>query len=150
MRSPQVPRSYPAEQDRKFAKKSWAPGYLTTRPGARAKAFLYPGTYDPAVLTHEERLKDTLASAELRQISGGGKTTSRPPASLPALYALGRHDTIVCGRTSDCGKDPNARSTEFIVPDSGHSINVSKGARLFYEHTFTWLESKGIGVSQPG
>ncbi|WP_410661258.1 alpha/beta hydrolase [Amycolatopsis sp. lyj-112] len=123
---------YPAELDPKFAGKPWARGYLTTRPGARAQAFHYPGTYDPAIMPVEEALKDTLASAELRSV--GPDAAKRSAPKVPTAYVLGEHDTLVCGN-GDCGADK-------IVRGSGHSINTSLAAQSFYRWTFTWLASK--------
>ncbi|MFD6067798.1 alpha/beta hydrolase [Amycolatopsis lurida] len=123
---------HPAELDPKFAGKPWARGYFTTRPGTRAQTFHHPGTYDPAIIPVEEALKDTLASAELRSVGPGAAKRSAP--TVPTAYVLGEHDTLVCGN-GDCGADE-------IVRDSGHSINTSLAAPVFYRWTFTWLARK--------
>jgi pimeloyl-ACP methyl ester carboxylesterase len=146
---------YPAEQDPKFAAQSWAPGYLTTRPGTRTKAFLYEGTYDPAILPVEETLKDTLTIAELRTVRpptdrepDEADTTVNSTASVPTAYALGRHDIIAC-ETADCATDPAGSGADHIAADSGHSINTSIGAPRFYRWTFGWLARNGIRPHQP-
>lgn len=141
---------YPAAQDPKFAAQPWAPGYLTTRPGTRAKAFLYEGTYDPDILPVEETRKDTLTIAELQsvrppedqetEVTGA---TADSTAGVPTAYALGRHDTIAC-ETADCATDPAGSGADHIAVDSGHSINTSLGAPRFYRWTFDWLAHNGI------
>ncbi len=137
---------YPAEQDPKFADRGWPAGYLTTRPDTRAAIFLHEGTYDPAILALEESLKDTLTVAELSTVrSGPGSSAPAPVVEVPVLYVLGRYDAIACGAAGgDCTAGPAAQDAGYIVPDSGHSINVSTGAPRFYERTFTWLAEHGI------
>lgn len=137
---------YPAEQDPKFAEKGLPAGYLTTQPDTRAGIFLHEGTYDPAVLAYEESLKDTLAMAEIRAVrSGSNGAEPERNLDVPVLYVLGRHDAIACAAAAgDCEIAPSARGADYIVPDSGHSINVSNGAPLFYERTFRWLAELGI------
>lgn len=130
---------YPAEQDPKFAGRDWAPGYLTTRPGTRAEAFLFPGTHDPAMPRIEEAVKDTLSVAELRSVN-----QVRAATTVPTLYVLGRHDLIACAGTADCRTDPNGAGVDYVVPDSGHSINVSRGAPRFYARTLRWLSEQGL------
>ncbi|WP_437874634.1 alpha/beta hydrolase [Sorangium sp. So ce513] len=146
---------YPAEEDPKFAERGWPTGYLTTRPDTRAAIFLHEGTYDPAIAGLEESLKDTLTVAELSTVRPGPDDGAAPapdegaaPAPdirAPVLYALGRHDAIACGASGgDCAAGPAAQEAGILVADSGHSINVSRGAPLFYERTFTWLAEHGI------
>lgn len=137
---------YPAEQDPKFADKGWPVGYLTTRPDTRAAIFLHEGTYDPEIVGLEESLKDTLTVAELSAVrSGPDVEAPAPDLRAPVFYALGRHDAIACGASGgDCSAAPAAQEADYIVPASGHSINVSTGAPLFYERTFTWLAERGI------
>ncbi|WP_437964192.1 alpha/beta hydrolase [Sorangium sp. So ce260] len=137
---------YPAEQDPKFAGEAWPSGYLTTRPDTRAAIFLHEGTYEPAIVALEESLKDTLTVAELSAVrSGPDSSAPAPDVEAPVLHVLGRHDAIACGAAGgDCAAGPAAEDADYIVPDSGHSINVSKGAPLFYERTFAWLAERGI------
>jgi len=153
---------HPATQDPKFAGAPWAKGYFTTRPGTRPEIFLAKGTYEKAMATYEESLKDTLTAAELRAVRGGpddegdpGERAepARPTAEstaesaapkVPTLYALGRTDLIACARTRDCAAIPGLRDAAYLVPRSGHSINLSKGAPDFYRHTISWLAGQGI------
>lgn len=137
---------YPAEQDPKFAGEGWPAGYLTTRPETRPAIFLHEGTYDPAIAALEESLKDTLTVAELSAVrSGPASAAPAPDVEAPVLHVLGRYDAIACGAAGgDCAAAPAAQDAAYIVPDSGHSINVSTGAPLFYERTFTWLAERGI------
>lgn len=146
---------YPADLDSRFQGKI-PPGYLTTLPGNRADTFVRPGDYDPGIEPVEEQLKDTLSPTELT-----GITTDSYDASItrgieaPVLYALGQHDLIWCPTTEDCNTDPQfaaegsfygpeAEYTSYVVPDSSHSVNVTKSAPQFYQETFRWLDDKGL------
>jgi Lysophospholipase len=152
---------HPATQDPKFADASWAKGYYTTRPGTRPAIFLAEGTYEQPVAGYEESLKDTLTAAELRAVRGGPddeddpgergerggsrrEATESAAPRVPTLYALGRKDLIACARTRDCAAIPGMRDAAYLVPRSGHSINVSKGAPDFFRHTISWLAGQGI------
>jgi pimeloyl-ACP methyl ester carboxylesterase len=126
------PPFYPAEQDPKFASRGWPTGYLTTMPNTRTEMFHYPGTYTPAVQYLEEAWKDTVPEPELLAIG-----TPPTPVNVPTLSVLGAHDMFYCEETC-----PPVDAT---IPNAGHSINVSKDAPTFYELTFDWLASRGVG-----
>lgn len=108
-------------------------------PGTRAETFLYPGTYSPAVPYLEEARKDTVPEPELLAIG-----TPPAPADVPTLSALGRHDLFYCAETADCTTAPAGQRVDAIIPDTGHSINMSNGAPRFYALTFDWLTAHGI------
>lgn len=126
------PPFYPAEQDPKFADRGWPTGYLTTMPGSRVETFLYPGTYAPAVPHLEEAWKDTVPEPELLAL--GTPPTAVP---VPTLSVLGRHDMFYCTETCP--------PVDAVIPNAGHSINMSKGAKAFYALTFDWLATQGVG-----
>ncbi len=146
---------YPAALDPKFAGKLPV-GYLTTVPGNRAKTFVEPGAYDPAIAPIEERLKDTVSPTELTGITADSYNPEITRGiEAPVLYALGQYDLIWCPTTKDCNSDPQARDeanyygpkakyTQYIVQTSGHSINVTKAAPDFYGKTLRWLAEHGI------
>jgi pimeloyl-ACP methyl ester carboxylesterase len=125
------PPFYPAEQDPKFADRGWPTGYLTTMPGTRAETFLYPGTYAPTVPYLEETWKDTVPEPELLAIG-----TPPTPVNVPTLSALGRHDSFYCAETCP--------PVDAVIPNAGHSINMSRGAPAFYTLTFDWLTAQSI------
>jgi pimeloyl-ACP methyl ester carboxylesterase len=134
-RTAAFPPFYPAEQDPEFAGRGWPAGYLTTMPGTRVETFLYPGTYGPAIPRIEETtLKDTVPEPELMAIG-----TPPAPTGVPTLSVLGRHDMFYCAETADCQTAPAGQRVDAIIPDAGHSINVSRGASAFYALTFDWL-----------
>ena len=134
-RATAFPPFHPAEQDPKFAGRGWPAGYLTTMPDTRVDTFLYPGTYGPAVPRLEETvLKDTVPELELAAIG-----TPPTPVDVPTLSVLGQHDMFYCWETADCTTAPAGQRVDAVIPNAGHSINVSKGAPVFYALTFDWL-----------
>jgi pimeloyl-ACP methyl ester carboxylesterase len=135
---------WPVEQDPGFAGRDWPPGYLTTRPGSRPALFLHEGDHDPAIAEQEEARKDTVSAAELAGVGGEGGPAPGP-TDAPVLHVLGRYDALICRATRDCRSDPAAAQTPDIVERSGHSLNLGHGAGEFYELTFSWLASHGIG-----
>ncbi len=136
------PTFHPAEQDPQFADAGLPPGYLTSIPGTRAGMFLDGGEYDPAIVPYEEKLKDTVAMAELRAVQGPPER--RAATTVPTLYVLGRFDLIACGDTGDCRTDPAASTTDRIIDGAGHSLNTGTHAGTFYRATFSWLARLGI------
>ncbi len=71
--------------------------------------------------------------------------TPPEPVDVPTLSVLGRHDLFYCGETEDCTTAPAGQLVDAVVPDAGHSVNLSDGARAFYALTFRWLAANGIG-----
>lgn len=146
---------YPADLDPKFSGKI-PPGYMTTVPGNRATTFISPGKFDPAVVAPEESLKDTLSPTELSGITKDSYDHSiTENITVPVFWSLGQHDLIWCPTTGDCNTDPQPAAehtfyapgvsyTQYIVPGSGHSINVTTAAPAFYQATFAWLRKIGI------
>ncbi|QFU88593.1 Alpha/beta hydrolase family protein [Amycolatopsis sp. YIM 10] len=112
---------HPAGEEPRFA--HLPSGYLTTLPGTRVETFHFPGTYGPAVPHLEEGpLKDTVPEPELFALG-----TPPVPADVPTLSVVGAHD----------GFYPDGPGV--VIPDAGHSINLSRGAPRFYAMTFDWL-----------
>jgi pimeloyl-ACP methyl ester carboxylesterase len=139
----------PAVKDPRFAGLPWAKGYFTTLPGSRTQVFHYPGTYESAIARGEESAKDTLSSGELCSLrpcadAAADDQDRRSRVDVPVLHVLGRHDMLFCRTTKDCATDPGAGEVKHLIPNAGHSINLSKGAPQFYRLTLSWLAGHGI------
>jgi pimeloyl-ACP methyl ester carboxylesterase len=147
---------YPAELDPKFAGHI-PPGYLTTIPGQRAGAFVEPGLIEPGMVAVEETtLKDTLSPNELTTLfEESYNPTLTRKITVPVLFAQGEFDELWCLRTKNCRTDPTSAAeasyyspgvsfTHIIIPQAGHSINVSITAPAFYAQTFAWLAVHGL------
>jgi pimeloyl-ACP methyl ester carboxylesterase len=147
---------YPAEFDPKFAG-TIPPGYLTTLPGSRAGVFVEPGLIEPGMIALEETtLKDTLSLSELiALLEESYNPTLTRKIKVPVLFAQGEFDEIWCLRTKNCNTDPTSAAessfyspgvsfTRIIIPQAGHSINVSITADVFYAQSFAWLAVHGL------
>lgn len=45
----------------------------------------------------------------------------------------------------------DAQYSSYVVPDSGHSVNVTESAPRFFEETFRWLHARGLAPDEgPG
>jgi len=150
---PSLTDFYPASLDPKFFTRLSTLGYLTTRPGQRAHAFIGAGTIEPGMNAVEEStMKDTFSPVELVSLILDTSSSSKLTFGIraPVLYAQGQYDAIWCGGTGDCNTDPQAakESTYYspgvsfsrvVVPHAGHSVSSSITARQFYDASFSWL-----------
>lgn len=138
---PGGPPFIPATEDPRFAKAAWADGYMTTAPGRRLMLFHAPGTIDEDVPALEETLRDTIAGAELRSVLSG--QTDRPDFDGPSVHFLGQYDAIACAG-QDCSTRFAGTDWHVIIPDAGHSLNLSRAAPVFFAATFDWLAARGL------
>ncbi len=114
---------------------------MTTVPNLRPMIFHAPGTIEAPLAALEEELRDTIANAELRAVMSGG--TDRPAFSGPSVYYLGQFDRIAC-EGQDCAERFAGTDWHIIVPNAGHSLNLSRAAPAFFEATFDWLDANGL------
>jgi pimeloyl-ACP methyl ester carboxylesterase len=151
-----VARSYSAVLDPAFAGRRIDAGYLTTRPGTRA--FLYQaGTYDPAVLAEDERLKQTYTAGELATFVRP-LVLDRPIERItgPVLLVLGEHDVFFCGPLGgvDCSTSdrvlrsqaPHWKSASslqaYVQQGAGHDIGLSYNNTAGFAAEDTWLAAE--------
>jgi pimeloyl-ACP methyl ester carboxylesterase len=150
-----------ASGDPQFANLRLDPLYLTSEPGTRG-LFNYAPNTDPAVLGLDETsLKDVDNLIE-------GATTAAYPfdnvdrtLNIPVLDVTGDHDAIFCGlNTASCTSSqalasfersfygPRATVEAFLVPDTGHDINLERSAPLAYAQMINfsnWFIGHGSG-----
>ncbi|MFE2938587.1 alpha/beta fold hydrolase [Streptomyces sp. NPDC059255] len=150
-----------ANQDPRFAHLGLDDGYVTTKPGTRAKWFYYGPTMLPETLAADEAAAqpDAFALSEETQ----APETSQEPAAEgsdmlrkikdPVLVAVGEHDGVVCGGTgSDCSSSaalqaqeaaafrPSAHAQAVVIPASGHSINQQLTAPILFSKVQDWSD----------
>lgn len=145
---------YPASLDPLLAKQNLDPGYLTTMPGTRSRAFHRPAQPSAAVLAYEESAKAAFASTELAT-SVPVMTPYTVLIDAPVLAALGGRDELYCGVLvgTDCSSaeafrdqeapnfSPAARLRTYLLPGGyGHSFNFAPNAHLFHEEVARWLD----------
>jgi pimeloyl-ACP methyl ester carboxylesterase len=140
----------PAEQDAAFAGGGYDSGYLTTRPGTREKSFHSPATADPEVVAVDEATKDVFAATEYPD----GLTSTLPPMSTqitaPVLVVNGSDDVLcsrVCADTATLQAaeaphfSPAGRLRTFVLPGSGHSVNLARNTADYQAVVRDWMES---------
>jgi pimeloyl-ACP methyl ester carboxylesterase len=146
----------PAALDPLLSNRNYDPGYLTTRPGTRQRAFHRPAQPSAAVMAYEESTKDAFAATELADAAG--VATATPYSTLidvPVLVAIGGRDELYCGPLVglDCTSaatiyrdeapfySPAAKLRTFLLPGAyGHSFNFAPNADVFYRAVSQWAD----------
>jgi pimeloyl-ACP methyl ester carboxylesterase len=125
------------------------PGYLTTKPGARAKLFHAAGDVDPAVAAADEATKDASSATELPDavLVGMAAATSRS-IKIPVLEANGGHDAWAC-TAAQCGSAEALRAAEqpyfsgllstYVQPRAGHCLALAADGGQFSSFATNWL-----------
>ncbi|MEV0359456.1 alpha/beta fold hydrolase [Nocardia sp. NPDC050697] len=146
---------HPAAGDPAFVGRSYDDGYLTTRPGTRAAAFYGPDTTDPAVLAEDERTKEVFSLTEYPD----GLSSTLPPMSngidVPVMVVNGSLDRLSCGpgfvACTDTATllaseapffEPAARLRAFVLPGSGHSVNLATNTVAYQGAVVNWLDTE--------
>ena len=141
--------AYPAQLDPRFT--AVPPGYTTTVPGIRGAAFYGP-TADPAIIGHDEATKTVTAPLELvSALPALAETTS---IRVPVLSVVGALDAAFCPPITGCGSvlpDPidvegvawssAARLQTFVLPGSGHDINLHPNVGEWFDRAVDWLDT---------
>ncbi|MGW0178858.1 alpha/beta fold hydrolase [Nocardia sp. NPDC003345] len=140
----------PAEQDAAFTGRGYDTGYLTTRPGTRERSFHAPETSDPAVVAVDEATKDVFSAAEYPD----GLTSTLPPMSteitVPVLVVNGSADVLCSSACADTATlqaaetphfAPGARLRTFVLPGSGHSVNLARNTAEYQAAVRDWMDS---------
>ncbi|MFI5718615.1 alpha/beta hydrolase [Nocardia sp. NPDC051750] len=140
----------PADRDPAFAGRGYDTGYLTTRPGTREQSFHAPETADPQVVAVDEETKDVFAATEYPD----GLASTLPPMSTeitaPVLVVNGSADVLcseVCADTATLQAaeaphfSPAARLRTFVLPGSGHSVNLARNTGEYQAVVREWMDS---------
>ncbi|MFI5539241.1 alpha/beta hydrolase [Nocardia sp. NPDC051900] len=145
-----------AAEDPQFAGRGYDAGYLATRPGTRAADFFAPETADPEVLAVDEATKEVFSPTEYPD----GLTSTLPPMSnfinVPVLVVNGSRDRLSCGPAyAVCADAETLRATEapffgpaarlrtFVLPGSGHSVNLARNTAEYRAAVVDWVRSIG-------
>ncbi|MFE3224096.1 alpha/beta hydrolase [Nocardia sp. NPDC059228] len=144
---------YQAVDDPEFAGRGYDPGYLVTRPGTRAADF-YGVAPDPRVVAIDEAGKETFSLTEYPD----GLLSTLPGMSsfitAPVLIVDGSRDRMTCGpgfgtctdtATLDAAErpyfSPAAKLRTFVLPDSGHAINLAPNTADYRAVVLDWMKS---------
>lgn len=144
---------YQAVNDPVFAGRALDSGYLTTRPGTRAKDFFGPDA-DPRVVELDEKTKEVFSLTEYPD----GLTSTLPGMSglikAPVMIANGSLDRLSCGPAYSICRDaatllaaetpffaPAAKLHTFILPGSGHSVNLAPNTAAYQRAVVDWVNT---------
>lgn len=145
-----------AAEDPRFAGRGYDAGYLATRPGTRAASFFAPETADPEVLAVDEANTEVFSPTEYPD----GLTSTLPPMTnfidVPVLVVNGSLDRLSCGPAyAVCADAETLRATEapffgpaarlrtFVLPGSGHSVNLARNTAEYRAAVVDWVRSIG-------
>ncbi|MGV9677448.1 alpha/beta hydrolase [Nocardia sp. NPDC003482] len=143
-----------AVDDPQFAGRTTDPGYLVSRPGTRMHDFYDPADVDPAVLAQDERTKEQFSLSEYPD----GLTSTLPGMSsfitAPVLIVNGSRDRLSCGPNYSVCADsatlraqeapyfsPAARLQAFVLPGSGHAVNLARNTQDYQNAVIDWVRS---------
>lgn len=141
---------YPANQDPAFANSGLNDTYLTTRPESRAPFFFNAAHTDPSVITKDEQIKQTGTTGEAAGFDAASALT--PQINVPVLLAMGQNDALFCDNSVGLSCDnrsailareqshfsPAAHLQAYVLPGSGHDMNLEQGALQWYAAADLW------------
>jgi pimeloyl-ACP methyl ester carboxylesterase len=143
----------PAAADPLLGPTAPPPGYLTQRPGFRAKMLEYAGNIDPLMSAHNELIKSTGALGEGNTLAQTYLPSYSLAVNAPVLLVVGEHDALFCGKDVAHGKDPDAvhrheqsfysaaaRLRTYVIPAAGHSLNLHYNARTWFAIARDWID----------
>ncbi len=149
---------YPAILDPKFANSGYTPGYITTKPGTRGQLFYDLSNADPNVVSLDETLKQAGTAEELADLPHVLLPSVSLSVHVPVLIALGQFDALGCGGVVSCADaatilgreqpffNPDACLEAFVLPNSGHDINLHLNSHDWYTFANDWANRR-IGNS---
>ncbi len=145
---------WPVALDPKFADSGLPLGYVTTRPGSRASAFYNTTDADPQVIGLDEVLKQTGTDGELATFATGENPLETLQINVPVLTADGQKDGIFCSLLLPCNSagnlvnreqafyNPNACLEGYVLPNSGHDMNLHLNAADWYTAANAWVADR--------
>jgi pimeloyl-ACP methyl ester carboxylesterase len=108
-------------------------GYLTTQPGKRALIYESEGGVDRPAAEYHEATKSTVTIGEGSTVDEIYRQDHSAAVDVPVLLVLGAEDRLFIGAEKESDYYPAAPDFQlFIVPDAAHSLNVHRGAHLWY------------------
>jgi pimeloyl-ACP methyl ester carboxylesterase len=142
---------HPADADPRFDARRAGPGYLTTVPGTTAGSFYGPGDVDPRVIAVAEATEDVFAISEY--LDGLPSTLPGMSARItaPVLVVDGSRDVLclpaACASSAALLAEetpyfaPAARLRAFVLPGSGHAVNLARNTGEYHAAVLRWLDS---------
>ena len=143
-----------AVDDPAFAHSGLDSGYLTTRPGTRMQDFFAPGDADPAVVAQDEKTKEVFSLTEYPDSLISTLPGMSGEINVPVLIVDGSKDRLSCGSGyAVCANSatlkaeeapyfaPAAKLQTFVLPGSGHSVNLARNTGAYHTAVIDWMNS---------
>ena len=142
---------YPANQDPRFSHLNLDVNYNTTEPGKRTIFYHLPNA-DQAVIEMDEETKETLTNGEIKSSLGTIGSKKSKLLMVPTLIIIGQFDAFFCVGDQGCVDTAEIVKSEqpffspetclevFIVPDSGHDINLHRNAQATFTSMLNWAD----------
>lgn len=152
-----VGASHPAAADDRLRKQvpKNDPTYLTSRPGTRGDLFYAPGDSNPEVIKRDEASKQTATVGQLATTPEYIVPTVTRSIDKPSLVVLGQQDKFFCAGAGGAALEsctnskalhdseslfwsPEAQMQAYVLPKSGHSVNLADNAGQWYQRAIEW------------
>ncbi|MEV8475383.1 alpha/beta fold hydrolase [Streptomyces sp. NPDC051173] len=146
-----VPALHPAAEDDVLRAANLPDGYLTTRPGLRARLYEHPGGVSAEMSAHHERAKSTVTIGEGLTLDTLYAPGPAAAVDVPVFLVAGREDRLFGGGEVSTGHAGTVLAHErkfytgapeldaFVVPDAAHSLNFHRTAPIWYAAAQDWL-----------
>jgi pimeloyl-ACP methyl ester carboxylesterase len=128
-------------------------GYLTVREPFRQELMYYLPSADPLVVALDIATRQTVTLGELATIEAARDPAVTGRIRVPILFVNGDRDRLICA--ADAGNDcssaaavvrdeqpnyPNAPVDAFLLADTGHVVNLHRGAPTAYRAAIAWAD----------
>lgn len=131
------------------------PTYLTSRPGTRGDLFYAPGDSNSKVIKRDEETKQTATVGQLSTTPEYIVPTVTRSIDKPSLVVLGQQDKFFCAGAGGAALEscasskalhdsessfwsPEAEMQAYVLPKSGHSVNLANNAEKWYQRAIDW------------
>lgn len=149
---------YPAQLDPRFIDKDLPDGYITTRPGTRAKLWYNESNADPKVIALDEATKETLTNGEVETGLDVLFSDESKRIDVPVLMVIGQNDypfctENICDNAENVAAfeasffSPEAQLQTYVLQDAGHNINLELNAPVWFKVARQWSD-KFVGTGQ--
>lgn len=153
---------YPVQLDPKFSSSQLPLGYLTSLPNTRATYFYFLPGADPVVINLDESLKETVTNGERSLLDPTliEIFAASLDIDVPVLSASGDYDHLFCAPPSCTASNsmayeatwyaPEACFESYVLPDSGHDMNLHLGAPQWFNAAIAWANARvGLVSNHP-
>ena len=145
-----------AAQEVKFSALNLPAGYRTTRPGTRGADFYNTAYASAAVIADDESLKQPVTSGELTTVVAPVPRAMTRRIHVPVMLVVGQDDALNCNSAIpglSCADSaavlaresgnysPQACLQAYVLPRSGHSINLHPDAPEWFAAGSRWVRT---------